>query len=267
MRCEDLDRLRTISPHSGSANWPPEAREHLTTCGHCSRLQTILDASEPPEFPEPLLRSIEAAILHGLKPVTPLPSASRIAAALVFCSAAVVAAANWHLGVAGWVARNDLQISIDFSLLIFSILALATTAARQMTPGSVHRFSTPVLIGAPLLALTGAVTFLLGDRPMPTFAAMTLSCWEIGVTCASICAPLFWLVLRRSFSLKPISQGALTGLLAGLAGTMVLEIYCPYLDRSHVSIAHIGAAATAALIGVAIGGIASKIRPRIAQII
>jgi hypothetical protein len=65
--------------------------------------------------------------------------------------------------------------------------------------------------------------------------------------------------LRRGFPLNPVSHGATTGLLAGLVGVTVLEIYCPYLDRLHISAAHIGAAVTSTLAGAALGAIQSTI--------
>ena len=78
--------------------------------------------------------------------------------------------------------------------------------------------------------------------------------------CAAASAPLFWLALRRGFSLHPIAHGATAGLLAGLVGVSVLEIYCPYLDRFHIFVSHIGGAVIAALSGAAFGWIKEKAR-------
>ena len=57
-----------------------------------------------------------------------------------------------------------------------------------------------------------------------------------------------------------MAQGAAAGLLAGLAGVTVLEIYCPYLDRLHIIVGHLGAAVTAALVGAVLGAFNTKIR-------
>ena len=102
MSCDDVDRLRTQSPRSSSAAWPPEALRHLEGCERCSRLQTLLDNSAQVDFPEALQDRIEAAILPRLRPVSPLPTAAHVTMALLLCSIGLAAAANWRLGVAGW---------------------------------------------------------------------------------------------------------------------------------------------------------------------
>ncbi len=138
MQCNDLDQLRTKSPSSKASTWPMEAQEHLASCSRCSQLQAVLKSSNPAEFPAALQSRIEAAILPGLKRVSPLPGAWQITAILLFCAAAVVAGANWQLGIAGWLARSRLQVFVDFTLLGISILVVAFALAKQMAPGSQH---------------------------------------------------------------------------------------------------------------------------------
>ena len=174
-----------------------------------------------------------------------------------------MAVANWQLGIAGWLARNSLQVSVDFTLLGISILVVALALAKQMAPGSQQAAPAWAFIVTPLLALLAAVVLLFGYRWSPNFWPRAFACWEIGVACAALSAPLFWLVLRRGFSLTPVSQGAMTGLLAGFVGVTVLEIHCPNLDRMHIADGHIGAAVTALLVGAALSAIVSKIQPRL----
>jgi hypothetical protein len=263
MSCNDLDRLRTQSPESSSSGWPLEAHEHLASCQRCSQLQALLDHSPQEDFSEALQERIEAAILPALRPVSPLPGALRVTVMLLFCSLLVIAAANWRLGLAGWHARSRLQVSVNFSLLGISILALANALAQQMMPGSRRRASAWLHVAAPVLSLLAADISVFSYRWNPNYLPPALSCWEIGVTCALVSAPFFWLILRRGFSLNPVGHGATAGLLAGLVGAAVLELYCPYLDRLHTSLAHVGAAITSALLGAAAGGIQSRIRRRI----
>jgi hypothetical protein len=45
---------------------------------------------------------------------------------------------------------------------------------------------------------------------------------------AAVLAPL-----RRGFRLYPVAHGPTAGILAGLVGVTVLEMYCPYPDRLH----------------------------------
>jgi Negative regulator of sigma F len=255
MSCEDMDRLRIRSPQSSSSAWAEDARQHLASCARCAQLQASLDRPARVDFPDALQARIEAAILPGLTPVAPLPSVWRVTLTLLLAALAVIAAANWRLGVLGWYARNTMQASVDLTLLGISMLAIANILAYQMTPGSSRVAPSSFYIGAPLLALLAAEAALFSYRWSPDFVPLALSCWEIGVTCAALSAPLFWFVLRRGLPLNPVSYGAAAGLLAGLTGVIVLEIYCPNLDRLHISVGHIGAAITSTVVGAAVGAI------------
>lgn len=258
MSCKDLDRLRAESPHSGSSAWPEEARRHLESCARCAQLQAMMDGPSSVGYSEALQGRIEEAILPALRPVAPLPGVWRVAAALLLGVVAVIAIANWRLGVEGWDARSGLQLAVDCSLLSISVVALANLLARQMMPGSGYRAAFRVWLLVPLVTLLAAVAALYGDQWKPDYVAWAMNCLKIGTACAACSAPLFWLALRRGFSLHPVAQGAAAGLLAGLAGVTVLEIYCPYLDRFHIFVSHIGAAVIATLAGAAFGWIKSK---------
>ena len=181
-----------------------------------------------------------------------------MAAALLLGSIAVIAIANWRLGVDGWDARSALQSAVDFSLLGISILVLANLLAQQMMPGSRRGATAWAWLAAPVVALLAAVALLYGNEWKPNYVAWAVNCFEIGGACAAASAPLFWLALRRGFSLHPVVHGATAGLLAGLVGVTVLEIYCPYLDHFHISVAHIGVAIVATLVGAALGRINSR---------
>ena len=262
MSCDDLDRLRARSPHSSSSDWPSEAQQHLASCERCSLLQVAMDRPLQEEFSEALQEKIEKAILPDLQPVSPMPGVLQVTVTLLICALIVIAAANWRLGLAGWHARNRLQAGVNFSLLGISILTLANALAQQMMPGSRRRTSVGLYLAAPLLALLAADISLFGYRWNPNFLSPALSCWEIGIACAAISAPCFWLVLRRGFSLDPVGHSTTAGLLAGLVGATVLEIYCPYLDRLHTSVAHVGAALTAAVLGAVVGSVKSRVQRR-----
>jgi hypothetical protein len=220
----------------------------------------MLDNSGSGQPAEGVQSSIETAILSDLRPVSPIPGVFGVIAALIVCLSGVVAAANWHLGIAGWQARSFLQLSVNFSLLGLSVLLLASALAHQMMPGS--RKPAAFWLGGPLVALLAANTAMFGYHWSPKFVPIGLQCWEIGVSCAALSAPLFWIVLRRGLSLHPIANGATAGLLAGLAGVIVLEIFCPYLDRLHISAWHLGAAATSMAAGAALGAIQNAFKSR-----
>ncbi len=264
MSCNDLDRLRTASPRANSTAWPPEANEHLASCERCSQLQAVLDGPSQIVLTDALQQKIEADILRDLEPILPLSSVGRVMGMLLLAGAFVTAVANYHLGTAGWHARNSLQATVSFVLLGASVLALTNALAHWMTPGSRHVHPVWTYLAFPLLALLAANLAMFGYHANPQFVPQALSCWEIGVTCAGLSAPLFWIALRRGFPLNPLAQGTVTGLLAGLVGVTVLEIYCPQLDRLHISVAHIGAAVTAAIVGAAWGSAKTRIQRRAA---
>jgi hypothetical protein len=68
-----------------------------------------------------------------------------------------------------------------------------------------------------------------------------------------VAAVPFWMMLRRGAILSPGMTGAATGLLAGLAGTSVLEIHCPNLDAWHILVSHLGVAMLCGLAGLVLG--------------
>src|SRR5271155_3274212 len=214
MSCDDLDRLRTESAHSRSSGWPAEAHRHLEECPRCSQLQGAIEDSGQEDYPEALQRAIETAILPDLRPVSPLPSALRVTLAPLGCSIVAIAAGNWRLGLAGLRARTIAQVAVDFGLLAVCILVVANALARRMAPGYRRRASVWTYLAAPLLGLLAADALLFGYRSNPDFVPLALSCWEIGLVCAALSAPLFWVVLRRGFALDPVGHGASVGLLA-----------------------------------------------------
>lgn len=258
MKCGDLDKIRMASPDSRASAWGPEAQEHLRSCQRCAQLQVLLEGPHELAIPDALQSRIESALLPGLAPVSPIPSVLRVVAALLLGSLLVVVAANWLLGVKGWQARSGLQDAVDFCLLSLSILLVANTLAHWMMPGSRRSGSAWVYIVVPLIALMAADIALYGYRWRPGFVPLGLHCWEIGITCAALSAPLMWLALRRGASLRPVAQGATVGLLAGMVGVTVLDIYCNYLDRWHISVWHIGAAITSTLVGAAMGSVKGR---------
>ena len=251
MACEDLDILRAESPHASPKEWPQAAQDHLASCSRCAQLEAFLQSSPQPDFPEALQRKIENSILPGLSAVSPLPSVLTVTIMLVLASAVVVVASEWPLGLAGWRARNATQIAVNFGILGISSCMLANMLARLISPGSSSTVWGFTIL--PLLALIGSNSILFGDSLSKAFALETFTCWEIGVACASVSAILFWLVLRRGFSLNRVGHGTAAGLLAGLTGVMVLEIHCPILERAHIVAGHLGAALTCMAAGAALG--------------
>ena len=86
-------------------------------------------------------------------------------------------------------------------------------------------------------------------------------CIRAGTLVGVLAAVPFWLVLRRGAILAPRMTGAAAGLLAGLAGTSMLEMHCANLNAWHILLSHLGVAILCALAGLA-AGLTAEIRGR-----
>jgi hypothetical protein len=137
-------------------------------------------------------------------------------------------------------------LAIGTGLLVYSLV-------NQMVPGSRHRIPpAPLAVGITVLvAMVMAVLFQVQQEE--NFWGNTWICIRAGTLVGALAAVPFWLVLRRGAILSPRMTGAAAGLLAGLAGTSMLEMHCPILDVSHILLAHLGVAVLSALAGLAVG--------------
>lgn len=267
MQCDDLDRLRADNPQSQPKDWPLAAKEHLATCDRCAQLDTFLNQPQQVDFSAALQRKIEDGIIPDLHNVAPIPSTLRVTVSLAVVALAMIAASNYHLGVAGWQARAAWAFATNAGILAIAFALLAGNVSHAMSPGSSRQSTlslfSPYLV-LPVIALFASNTVMYSYREMMEFAPLAFHCWKIGVTVAAVCAPLFWLALRRGFVLNFIAEGAAVGLMSGLVGVTVLEIFCPLLERAHITAGHVGAAITATLVGAIIGGVLGRIKYRTA---
>jgi hypothetical protein len=104
------------------------------------------------------------------------------------------------------------------------------------------------------LAVVAGIVFEFGDATR--FWARGWACLGMGVPFALLAVGPFWVVLRRGAILSPRAAGSAAGLLAGLAGTSVLEIHCPNLDLSHILVWHVGLSVLGSLCGLGAGVVA-----------
>jgi hypothetical protein len=210
--------------------------------------------SAPPSSEQ--LKRIKNAITADLKPVRPLSSASVLRSAFLLILLIVATIGGMALGTAGWHALSELQRVAVFGALIAAAVVLSFSAEWQMVPGSAFRLSPYALVVAAFCVIATICAVLFQRHQETTFVATGLVCLRIGLECALPAALVLWLVLRRGAILNPMLTGITAGALSGLSGLIVLEIFCPNLNRNHVLVWHVGAFLASLLGGMIVGRLA-----------
>ena len=256
MNCRDCERVIT----SATSQLSPEAEEHLLTCSRCKEIVGALriPCGEETGMSAALTR-LASGLAADLSPTQPLAPAGFYLTAFVGIFASIVALGVFREGSIGLSAMSLVQILSILGALGASAFLLAASLVSQMAPGSLHRFRPellPVAVVATLSVVAG-ILFQFGDAAR--FWARGWSCLRMGVPFALLAAGPLWVVLRRGAILSPRAAGAAAGLLAGLAGTTVLEIHCPNLDLSHILVWHVGVSVLGSLFGLGIGVVAEML--------
>jgi len=249
MNCHDVDR--TLSQ---GLPLPLQAEEHAGTCNRCQQLLSALNSPVPVDPLSPAaLRKIAESLADNLRPVRPLAPARYFVGAFVGIFVSIVALSVYRLGAFAIAVMTPLQTTAILSTLAIGTGLLVYSLVNQMVPGSRHRIPPALLaVGITILvAMVMAVLFQVQQEG--NFWGNALFCIQAGTLVGALAALPFWLVLRRGATLSPRMTGAAAGLLAGLAGTSVLEIHCPNLDAWHILLSHLGVAILCALAGIATG--------------
>ena len=249
MNCHDVDRAL-----SQGSPLPLQAEEHAGTCNRCQQLLSALNSAVPVDPLSPAaLRKIAASLAYNLRPVRPLALARYFVGAFVGIFVSIVALSVYRLGAFAIAVMTPLQTTAILSTLAIGTGLLVYSLVNQMVPGSRHRIPPALLaVGITILvAMVMAVLFQVQQEG--NFWGNALFCIQAGTLVGALAALPFWLVLRRGATLSPRMTGAAAGLLAGLAGTSVLEIHCPNLDAWHILLSHLGVAILCALAGIATG--------------
>ena len=178
---------------------------------------------------------------------------------------AIVALSVYRLGAFAIAVMTPLQTTTILSTLAIGTGLLIYSLVNQMVPGSRHRIS-PALLAAGITILVAMVMAVLFQvQQEENFWGNAWVCIRAGTLVGALAAVPFWLVLRRGAILSPRLTGAAAGLLAGLAGTSMLEIHCPNLDAWHILLSHWGVAILCALGGFVAGLTAEIAGRRLAQ--
>jgi hypothetical protein len=237
----------------------PEAEEHLKTCARCRELVAALSAPVSAASPSAeILRLIERAMVADLRKVRPIAAKRYVLAAFMAIYASVVALSIFRLGAFAIRVMSPLQAAFILGVLAISAGLLAYSLVNQMVPGSRYGIPPGLLPFGITILLAIAMAALFQFQHEQNFWAHGWACVRTGTPLAALAAVPLWLVLRRGAILSPAMTGAATGLLAGLAGTTVLEIHCPNLNAWHILVAHLGVAVLGAMAGLILGFVAEN---------
>jgi hypothetical protein len=237
MKPEDLDR---IFARAGAGHRVEQQAEQVE------------QQAEQQVEPE-LLRRISGAILPGLRPVRPMPSARATVAGLLLLPAAVGMAGASILGMYGLHKLSGFQSAGIFAVVgLFAWLAAGQSAA-EMVPGSRRLVNPAVLVCAGCLALIAVFAVLFGGYAMAYaidgLVQQGVPCLRAGLLHALPAAGGTWLILRRGMAVNATAAGLAAGTLAGLAGVTMLSLHCPNVRAIHVMAWHVAVVPVSAVAG------------------
>jgi len=249
MNCNNVDRaLFEESP------LPLQIQEHVRSCNRCQQLLNAVNLPAPADMPPPAaLSKIADSLAANYRSVHPLAPARYFVGAFVGIFVSIVALSIYRLGAFAIVVMTPLQTTAILSTLAIGTGLLVYSLVNQMVPGSRHRIPpAPLAVGITILVAM-VIVVLFQVQQEENFWGNAWACIRAGTLVGALAAVPFWLVLRRGAILSPRTTGAAVGLLAGLAGTSMLEMHCPILDAWHILLAHLGVAILCALAGLAMG--------------
>jgi hypothetical protein len=167
-----------------------------------------------------------------------------------------------YLGSGGWTILMPGQRIAVFVTLAASAALLAFSLARQMVPGEKSLLRPGLLPVAIFVLLSLVVTGVYQVRTEHNSLRSGEMCLKAGAPYAIPAAFDFWLILTRGTILSPQVVGAITGMLAGLVSTTVLEVRCQDLNFWHILVWHVGIALVGAIAGVVITTVGQIFRHR-----
>lgn len=257
MNCEEI--VQALLDGSMTSPSLSEAEEHLRGCARCQRLVgtpgTLIPGASPAT-----LRHIERGIVADLRPVNPIAPNLYVFAAFIAIFVSFVAVGVFRMGAFAFAVITPFQAGLILSALASGAALLAYSLVNQMIPGSRHRIPPGLLPFAITISLAIAIALLFHFQHERHFSARAWGCVRAGTPIGVLAAIPLWFVLRRGAVLSPAMTGAAAGLLAGLAGTTVLEIHCPNLDAWHILASHLGVAVLCAITGLILGFFAENRR-------
>jgi hypothetical protein len=213
----------------------------------------LRQAGEAPHDVDPrLLDRIGESIRPKMQPVRPLCSPLLLTCGLVAVCAGVAVAGASRLGFAGLFKLSTSQRALIFPLLAIFLGVAALECVAERIPGQ-RRFMAPGrLLAIGSVALIAAFAVMFQDYGTEHFVSQGMTCLIAGLAHAIPAALIMWLLLRRGFAVDPAAAGLASGMLAGLAGLLMLELHCVNFEAPHVMLWHSAVVWVAAGAGVLI---------------
>lgn len=263
MKCRQVEEALAMSSSTGTDNMMQSVRVHIEDCKSCQEFARILELpSVDAQIESSQIDRLQNMIVGDLRPVHPMPPS------WVFLSVfALIFLALSYLGVLylrpyGWVVLMLGQKIAVFTTIGASAALLAFALVRQMVPGQKVLLRPGLLPVGLFVLLCLVVASVFQVRTDPHFLQSGYRCLKAGVPYAIPAAFVFWLILRCGAILSPRVVGAITGMLAGLVSTTVLEVHCPNLNVWHILVWHVGIALLGLVIGLLIATVGQAIRNR-----
>jgi hypothetical protein len=233
---------------------PSDAQEHLKNCRSCRDLVRVLATPVSSSQPSSqTVQRIEHALISDLSVVKPPAPVRHIFVSLVVVFIVLVVLMAYRLGAFGIAAMNPSQLARILGAIVISSGLLIYSLLRQIVPGSRHRISPRLLPMGVVVSLILVTSVSFQFQYEANFWTRGWVCLGLGLPIAGLAALPLGIVLRRGAVLYPAMTGAVTGLIAGLVGTSVLQIHCPNLDVWHIVVWHLGVAVVCSIAGLGLG--------------
>jgi len=254
MTCEQtIESLERI-PSEPGFRIPDAVEKHLEKCPECRALYAFLTGKADADELSPETRKrIENRLSASLKAVKPLPSGSQLSLGFFLIFAAVSAVFVAMSGVRGAAGLNVAQFAGILGIVGGVALLLAVTLSREMVPAEKKLFTSPTWFLLMLAALLIAAVSLFPWKVGANFLPASWHCFSTGFLYSGVAAGLMILYLGRGAPFSLGMAGAGAGLLAGLAGVVVLHFGCPMHSAPHIALGHLGVPFVGAILGYIIG--------------
>ena len=265
MNCREVEEELTTSHRACADRLTELVRVHLEECERCCQIARIVHlCTAEVQLESAQTERLQRSLLTNLRP------ARQMLPFWVFLLAFAIAFGGFsylgvsYLGPSGWFMLMPIQRIAVFATLAASAALLSFSLVRQMAPGQKSFLRPGVLPIALFVLLSLVLASVFQVRADPGFLRSGETCLRAGLPFAIPAAFVFWLILRRGAILSPRRLGAMTGMLAGLVGTTVLEVHCGNLDIWHILVWHVGIVLLGMITGLLLAEAAAAIRRRAA---